>query len=116
MSRDRFQSVGVLIVAALLLAAAATVQARRERLYPPALETDEALLTSGTAMRRLTPSLNTLAADLYWIRAIQYYGGHKRRIATDPLHPEPPPMIALEPAYDQLYTLLDITTTLDPRF
>ena len=28
-------------------------------------------------MRRLTVSMNVLAADLYWIRAIQYYGDIK---------------------------------------
>ena len=61
----------------------------------------------------------SLASDLYWIRAIQYYGGHAKAAkarADDAL--EPPPALAASPpvAFDALYPLLDITTTLDPRF
>jgi hypothetical protein len=69
-------------------------------------------------MRRLTGAYNALAADVYWIRAIQYYGGAKRRLEARPRLPEPPPMLVAVDStdYDQLYTLLDITTTLDPHF
>jgi hypothetical protein len=109
--------VGIVALAAALLVAAARVQAARERTFPPAVDVDESLLlTSGSALRRLTVSLNPLAADVYWIRAIQYYGGAKRKLTEDPLKPAPPAMIAASSEYDQLYTLLDLTTTLDPRF
>jgi tetratricopeptide (TPR) repeat protein len=55
---------------------------------------------------------------LICIGAIQYYGGAKRRLAEQPPGPEPPPSLAAVDAteYNQLYALLDITTTLDPRF
>jgi tetratricopeptide (TPR) repeat protein len=109
----------ILLAAAvcLLVAAAATVQAARERLFPaPVVDHDALYLTSGAAARRLTVSLNPLAADVYWIRAIQYYGGAKRRLEPDPLHPDPPPSLARTTDYDQLYPLLDLTTTLDPLF
>ncbi len=42
-------------------------------------------------------------ADLYWVRAVQYYGGI--RLSTDG-----------KKRYDLLYPLLDITTSLDPGF
>jgi hypothetical protein len=59
-----------------------------------------------------------VAADLYWIRAIQYFGATKRRLATQALGLDPPPLIAATESaeYRQLYPLLDITTTLDPSF
>jgi hypothetical protein len=54
-------------------------------------------------MRRLVLGFNSLAADVYWIRAVQYYGGTK-------LSKEE------KKDYSFLFPLLDITTTLDPRF
>src|SRR5437764_9296392 len=111
--------IGVAVVAVLLLAGAVAAQAVRERAYPPADTTEAALyLRSGTAVRRLTIGYHALAADVYWIRAIQYYGGAKRRLAAAPDVAAPPPMLASQTSgeYELLYPLLDITTTLDPRF
>jgi tetratricopeptide (TPR) repeat protein len=48
-------------------------------------------------------SYRSLLADVYWIRVIQHYGGTK--LSRDPLK-----------QYDLLYPLLDLTTSLDPRF
>jgi hypothetical protein len=114
--------VSTVALVAVLLAAAVQLQAARERIYPPAGDTEESLyLRSGVAMRRLTGAYNALFADLYWIRTIQYYGGTKQKLdrsAVLPV-PEPPPSLAeTDPAssYALLYPLLDITTTLDPRF
>jgi hypothetical protein len=111
--------VATVTLVAVLLAAAVQLQAARERAYPSGDETEESLyLRSGLALRRLTGAYNILFADLYWIRAIQYYGGTKNRLdgmrTFGPL-PEPPPSIAAD-AYPLLHPLLDITTTLDPRF
>lgn len=104
-------------IVAVLMAVAVQLQAARERTYPATENVDDSLyLTSGTALRRMSVSLNALAADLYWIRAIQYYGGAKRRLAAQSPFVAPPPLIAAVSDYDQLYPLLDITTTLDPRF
>ena len=111
------QTIGVLVLAGALMAAAAGVQAARERAYPPSDDADDSLyLASGTALRRMTVAMNGLAADLYWIRAIQHYGGTNRRLATASSLVAPPPAIADTSDYNQLYPLLDITTTLDPRF
>jgi hypothetical protein len=110
---------GAIALAGALLAGAIQVQAAREREYPaPPVDEDAVYITSGSALRRLSGAYNGLAADVYWIRAIQYYGGAKRRLAAKPTGPEPPPMLAAVDSteYNQLYTLLDIATTLDPRF
>jgi hypothetical protein len=37
---------------------------------------------SPAVMRRLVLGFDTLAADLYWIRAVQYYGSTKPSITT----------------------------------
>ena len=111
--------VATVTLAAVLLAAAVQVQAARERTYPDAAQTDESLyLRSGVALRRLTGAYNALFADVYWIRAIQYYGGNKLRLDRDKARgpigaPGQPPAGG---GYPLLYPLLDITTTLDPRF
>jgi hypothetical protein len=96
--------------AAALLSAAGALQALRERRFPPPEETVDALyLTSGAAVGRLTRGYNALAADLYWIRAIQHYGRNKIGAGqTDAVGPAPD--------YHLLYPLLDLTTSLDPRF
>jgi hypothetical protein len=113
------RGLGVTALAATFLAAAVQVQAVRERTYPPLdLNVEAVYVTSGSAVRRLVGAYDALAADVYWIRAIQYYGGAKRRLAARPALPEPPPMLAAVEStdYDQLFTFLDITTTLDPLF
>src|SRR5687768_9824268 len=58
---------------------------------------------SPSLMTRLALGFDALVADLYWIRAVQYYGGTKLSKAEGK-------------NYDLLYPLLDMTTTLDPRF
>jgi hypothetical protein len=109
----------VIAAAVALLAGAVRLQAARERAYPAADNDVEAMyLRSGEAIRRLTGAYTALAADGYWIRAIQYYGGTKQRLQAQPRVPEPPPMLAVPTSsdYSLLYPMLDITTTLDPRF
>jgi hypothetical protein len=114
-SRSPAAVVATVTLAAALLGAAVQVQAARERLYPPPTETEESLyLRSGVALRRLTGAYNALFADVYWIRTIQHYGGIKRRLEPLGTVAEPAPPVA--DAYPLLYPLLDITTTLDPRF
>jgi len=65
---------------------------------------NEALyIRSGEVVKRLALSFDALLADVYWIRAVQYFG--RTRLET-----------GAGKSYDQLYPLLDITTTLDPQF
>jgi hypothetical protein len=71
----------------------------------PLVAVDENLLyvRSPETMKGLALSYDSLLADLYWIRAVQHYGG--TRLSTDP-----------NKRYDLLYPLLDLTTSLDARF
>ncbi|HEV3041731.1 MAG TPA: hypothetical protein VHA33_28460 [Candidatus Angelobacter sp.] len=55
---------------------------------------------SGKTLKKLSLGYHSLLADIYWTRAVQYFG-HK--------HQEE------ELRYDLLYPLLDITTDLDPH-
>jgi len=53
--------------------------------------------------KRVALSYDSLAADLYWIRTVQHYGSTK--LGT-----------GVVKQYDLLYPLLDLTTSLDPKF
>ncbi len=104
--------------AILLIALAARLQAAHDRRFPATEQRDEPMyIASPTALRRLTIGFNSLVADVYWIRAIQYYGAAKRRLeATGANSPDPPPLLTDTSDYQYLYQLLDTTTSLDPRF
>jgi hypothetical protein len=91
------------VLAALLVAGPAAQVALEGRFQRPPVLTDVQWIQSPGLMRRLAVGFNAIWADIYWIRAIQYYGG--TRLSTDE-----------KKNYDQLYPLLDITTSLDPNF
>jgi hypothetical protein len=86
---------------ALLFAAIAAVQMRIDaRTRTAGQEKEELLLSSPTAVRKLSLGYDSLLADIYWTRAVQYYGS---RVGTP------------HATFDLLWPLLDITTTLDPK-
>jgi hypothetical protein len=89
----------------LALAAAAVVpwaQAHLDRALGDFRAQHEVLyLWKGTQVKRLVPGLEQLAADLYWLRTVQYFGGER--------------VFAKDKRFDLLYPLIEITTTLDPR-
>jgi len=77
-------------------------QARIDQLAGRYRAQEEVLyLWSGEHVRRLVPGFENLAADLYWLRTVQYFGG-QRRFDSDK-------------RFELLRPLVDITTTLDPR-
>lgn len=57
-------------------------------------------LPSAGAVKRLSMGHTGLVADIYWTRAVQYFGSHHHEGAM---------------RYDLLYPYLDVTTTLDPQ-
>lgn len=57
-------------------------------------------ISSPTTAKRLSLGYTGLMADIYWTRAVQYFGGHHARGQSD---------------YRLLGPLLEITTHLDPR-
>jgi hypothetical protein len=61
----------------------------------------EVLYLSGRHLKRLFPGFEAIAADLYWLRTVQYFGSR-----WQPGREQELPL--LEP-------LLDVTATLDPR-
>ena len=93
------------VLLVLLMGGVIGLQAVHERRGGvPAVDTPDMLyVRSPEAMRRLALSYRSLLADVYWIRAVQHYGS--TRLANDP-----------NARYDLLYPLLDLTTSLDPRF
>jgi len=107
--RTRLATLGAVSLAAILLALAARVQAAREVIYPEHAIDDASLYFSGASVRRVSGAYTVLMADVYWIRAIQHFGGEKRRLAASPT-------AGRTSRYALLYPLLDVTTTLDPRF
>jgi len=63
-------------------------------------EQDEILVRSPKLMKLATLEYGTLVADIYWTRAVQYYGG--KRLGQDT-------------NLASLWPLLDVATTLDPN-
>ncbi len=89
----------------LAFSTAVALQAARDAAYPlSGRAADEVLyVRSGPALDRMALEFDALASDVYWIRAIQHYGG--QRLAAPGLR-----------SYTMLDPLLDITTSLDPYF
>ena len=90
---------------AFLTAAVVGLQGLQEQQGGPLARPGSNLLyvRSPAVMARVALSYDDLLADLYWIRAVQHYGGN--RLTAESLR-----------RYDLLYPLLDLTTSLDPRF
>lgn len=93
------------VLAGLCLAAAIALQVLRDRAWPREAVAAQQILyvRSPEALDRLVLGFNALAADVYWIRAIQHYGAERREASG-------------ARRYELLFPLLDITTSLDPYF
>jgi len=89
-----------IVAVPLLFSAIAIVQMRIDAGVRARGDESDLLLRSPDAVRRMSLGYDALAADLYWTRAVQYYGS---RAGTQGAR------------FDQLYPLLDIATTLDPK-
>jgi hypothetical protein len=115
-SRAAAQIAIALVLIGALMTLAVRLQRERDDRYPAPETTEETLyLTSGGVLQRLSLGYRSLAADVYWIRAIQHFGGTRHRIFT-PDQPGGVPQAEGSEPYRLLYPLLDLTTTLDPYF
>lgn len=104
MTNTRHITVAFAAILVVLTATSVGLQIVRDRLPMPHRATARYLyLQSDTAVKRLALAFQMLAADLYWIRTIQHYGADRLAKGGGA-------------KYELLYPLLDITTTLDPRF
>ena len=92
----------ITIIAGLGLAA--TMLHASEMLDHPAAQVGRGLyVKSPQAVQRLALGFDAVAADIYWIRAIQHFGADRRSSRTTG-------------RFELLAPLLDLTTTLDPHF
>jgi len=100
----RPSSARLLAAVPLLFAAAVGLQLLRDRDRQPFQPSADVLwFRSGEAVRRMALGYESIVADVYWMRAVVYYGGQRLQTTAPP-------------NYDLLYALLDLVTTLDPRF
>lgn len=89
-----------LFLASLLVAGAALVHASARPRLDKSQEEELLYYPSGLLVRQAALGYETAAADVAWLRGIQYYGEHR---LTDQ-------------KYDLIGHVMDIVTTLDPRF
>lgn len=92
----------VFVIGGLFLAIFA-VQSRIDETFGRYRSTEEILyIDNPRVLKKVLVGFENVAADLYWLRTVQYFGG-KRRDATNK-------------NFDLLEPLLRITVTLDPKF
>jgi hypothetical protein len=92
--------------AAICLSAAVALHASQDAHHPPpAVDRPDLLyVRSRDTVKRLAFGYDGFLADVYWIRALQHFGGERTAPASHVRN------------YALLYPLLDLTTTLDPNF
>jgi hypothetical protein len=97
---------------AALLAASIGVQIVRDRGWVPFVPPNPAMwLQSGKVADKVFLGYKNLVADIYWMRAVVYYGGKRKE------HDERRKQgLESNANYDLLYPLLDLATTLDSHF
>jgi hypothetical protein len=93
------ERVAVVLLALLVPLIQGRIDARRGRFQA---QEEGLFVWSGPHVRSLSPGLENVLADIYWLRTVQYFGG-TRAFATDK-------------KFELLEPLINITTTLDPRF
>jgi hypothetical protein len=96
------RSLALAVVAVpILFVAIAALQARIDALSTPLMqEKEELLLRSGPLLKKLSLGYDPLLADIYWTRAVQYYGWRVQQRSR---------------SFELLAPLLNITATLDPK-
>ncbi|MBA3271465.1 MAG: hypothetical protein H0T71_13230, partial [Acidobacteria bacterium] len=94
----------LLLSVAALMSVSIWLQVTRDRGWL-AYESATPLLwvPSAAVLQRASLGFDNLVADIYWMRAVVYYGGRRLESRADR-------------NYNLLYPLLDVVTRLDPRF
>jgi hypothetical protein len=91
---------GVIAIPALFVVVAMLQTRIDAKTRAIAREKEELLLTSGPVLKEVSLDYAPLLADIYWTRAVQYYGGWVGKP---------------DAKFELLWPLLDVTTTLDPK-
>jgi hypothetical protein len=89
-----------LVLLAALVAASIPFQIKIDDMRGRFRSVEESLYLSSSSLKKLSLGYNDLMADIYWLRALQYFGSTK----LEEQNPE------------LLYHYFDIITDLDPRF
>jgi len=89
-----------LTIASLLMLLSVSALLRVTQLREHSTLTEVLFIPSAKAVKRMSLGYTGLLADLYWVRAVQYFGNHHLAHAKE---------------YDLLDPLLDITVSLDPK-
>jgi hypothetical protein len=100
MNQHRKVSLAAGICLLVSLAGSALLVNRMDRFRPQAAVEDVLYLNSPTVLKRLSLGYDGLLADIYWTRAVQYFGFRHHNHETD---------------YKLLAPLLEITAHLDPH-
>ena len=78
------------------------IQHRIDETFGEYRSTEEVLyVENGDLLKKVLLGYESLAADIYWLRAVQYFGGKR--------------LYAVDKRFDLLEPLLEITTDLDPH-
>ena len=100
----RLSALPALAAAVVLGAAAVAAQIQRDRSFHTDKPMEQVLyLQSPEVARRLALSYDLLAADVYWLRALQVFGSARKTTPQDR-------------DYSLLYPMLDMATGLDPYY
>jgi hypothetical protein len=92
-----------LIAVVVLIALVYATQAKIDKTFGEYRSTEEILyVENGEVLKKVLVGFDNLAADIYWLRTVQYFGGKRLQLTNK--------------NYDLLEPLLRITTTLDPNF
>ncbi len=97
--RRKVSIIAGLCVAVFLVGSVAVLR-RVDQLRPRATLEDVLYLSSPKVLKRISLGYDGLLADIYWTRAVQYFGGRHHDSAQ---------------SYNLLYPLLSIATHLDPQ-
>lgn len=102
-TKNRGGSLLRVLVLVVLFVLVFLVQSRIDDAFGEYRATEEILyVENGELLKRATVGFESLVADLYWLRAVQYFGGKRLEVTNK--------------NYDLLQPLLDITISLDPNF
>jgi tetratricopeptide (TPR) repeat protein len=101
MNRNRLATSLFAVLLVLFFAGTVLCRSQVEKLRGKEVTLEEVLyMPSGKSVKRLSLGYSSLLADIYWTRAVQYFGEKSNQRSM---------------RYDLLYPLLDITTDLDPH-
>src|SRR3954468_10717231 len=100
MSARAKTTVGFLALAAFIMLASVSSLVRVTQLRAHSTLGDVLFIPSAKALKKMSLGYNGLLADIYWTRAVQYFGSHH---------------VAQAKEFDLLNPLLDIAVSLDPK-